>query len=105
MSSNIDIINYGRKLGFSKNSIIDLLTYYNNLGYSLDDILKTINNYNLDLLFLNMDYNNPYVNNKKYEYKKNMYDNDLFLIKLLNVLDEPDNKNIRHISKKRKIYE
>jgi hypothetical protein len=105
MSSNIDIINYAQKLGFRKNSIIDLLTYYNNLGYSLDDIQKTINNYNLDILFLNMDYYNPYVNNKKYEYNKNSYDNDLLLIKLLNILDEPNNKCLRHINKKKRIYE
>jgi hypothetical protein len=105
-----NIINLAIENGYRKDSIKTLIDYYQN--YKMKDntieeienfILYYINNGSLDILFLDMEYINPFNNRRMTRNKRKSYDQDYSTVKLLRTLKEFEEKLVCPIIKKKKL--
>ena len=105
-----NIINLAIENGYRKDSIKTLIHYYQNYkmkNHSIEEIenfiLYYINNESLDILFLDMEYINPFNNRRMTSNKRKSYDQDYSTVKLLRTLKDFEEKIISPIIKKKKL--
>jgi hypothetical protein len=105
-----NIINLGIENGYRKDSIKTLIHYYQNYkmkNHSIEEIenfiLYYINNGSLDILFLDMEYINPFNNRRITVNKRKSYEQDYSSVKLLRTLKDFEDKLVCPIIKKKKL--